>query len=142
MLFLLSIGFFAGIPVMLLFIMRDVNILFFSGKWAELTTYGISGLAPLVAFQLFGSVLILIYSIIVALNYFKRRKRTPKMIMGLFIASAIYNLIIFTVANYIISLPDQLISDIAQNLFKAIILCSIYVPYLSKSKKIRDIFVC
>ena len=65
MLFLLTIGFFAGIPVMLLLIIQDVNILFLAGRWTELTTSGASGyhsfLAPLLIFKLFGGILILIY---------------------------------------------------------------------------------
>jgi hypothetical protein len=96
----------------------------------------------LFAFTLVSNLLILVYTILVAVLFFKRRTSVPRLITYLYGINLAFLLLILVIYHTI--LPVEIASAgsgiTERDIFQAILGAAIWIPYFMRSKRVKETF--
>ena len=123
----------------------EILPIFTSGKWAALTNSARAGYRPLagvlVVAVLVGTLAVIVASSVALWFYFRRSPRFPGFMISYFFGAlvlfaALYALELAAVPPRREEPPHALMAVI-----RAAILCAIWIPYMTKSRRVRNTFV-
>lgn len=144
-LILVAIGLILNPLRMLVSLSRDLLPAFSHETWAILTTPGSEAYhplwAPLLIFELAGNSIFVIFSIVVAIMFFRKKKFFPKMIIIFLLSNLAFVAADYFAANAIPFIANQSDPESVRELARTLIGCLIWVPYFIKSKRVTATFV-
>ena len=115
-----------------------------SDNWTALTTPANPGFntlwAPLVIFELVGSSAFFIYSILIVVWFFKRRRRVPVHVYIFLAANMIFVSIDYLVINLVLIRGSSMNLDTTTNFVRTIVAGAIWIPYFMFSKRVAKTF--
>jgi len=113
--------------------------------WALLTTPGTTFYHPLnvpvLIFELVGNVLLLVGSVIIAVEFFRKRKRVPLMVVGLLLFALLFYAGDYFAAHLLVAVASQGESEPVLDLVIAAVVCALLVGYFLVSKRVKGTFV-
>jgi hypothetical protein len=128
-------------------IMIFVNFVpvFQNNTWSILTTPGTAAYhrlwAPLILFELFGNILFVIFSIIIAICFFQKKRFFPKLMIVFLLANLIFIGIDLFAANFIPAVAAQNDEQSNKELARVILASIIWIPYFMVSIRVKETFV-
>lgn len=144
-LLLLAIGLVVTPLRGLLFLFKDLVPAFSPATWSALTTPGTEAYhplwAPLLISELVTNVGFILFSVLVAVAFFQRRRIAPKLLMAFLLSNLIVVGADHFAANLIPAVASQRDPASARELARAGIACVIWLPYLLRSKRVKGTFV-
>jgi hypothetical protein len=144
-LILIGIGLVLNPLRILISVGKDLLPTLSRNTWLLLTTPGTQVYhplwAPLLIFELVGNVVFVVFSIIAAVYFFRKRRLFPKMMIALLIANLAFVVVDYLLSNSIPFIRAQSDPESARDLSRAIIACLIWVPYFVVSKRVKATFV-
>lgn len=113
--------------------------------WALLTTPGTAFYhrlnAPILIFELAGNLLLLVGSLILAVEFFRKRKRVPLMVVGFLVFALLFYVGDYFAAHLLASVASQGESEPVWDLVIAAVTCASLVWYFLASKRVKGTFV-
>ncbi|MCX5717953.1 MAG: DUF2569 domain-containing protein [Nitrospirae bacterium] len=144
-LILVAIGLIFNPLRMLVSLGKDLLPAFSSETWAIMTTPGTEAYhplwAPLLIFELAGNSIFIIFSIIAAIMFFRKKKIFPKMIIIFLLSNLVFVAADYFAAKAIPLIANQNDPESVRELARTLIGCLIWVPYFIKSKRVKTTFV-
>jgi hypothetical protein len=132
-------------PVQTLFLL--VTELFpavFSDNWAALTSPANPGYhslwAPLVIFELIGSSVFFMYSILLIVWFFQRRRRVPGLVYFFLVANIIFVSTDYLIINFFLIRGNSMNVDTTINFVRTVVAGSIWIPYFMFSRRVKQTF--
>lgn len=124
---------------------KDLFPVFSRETWSALTTPGTEAYhplwAPLLIFELITSVGFILFAVLAAVAFFRRRRIAPKLLMAFLLSNLVVVAADHFAANLIPAVASQGDPTSARELARVGIACVIWVPYLLRSKRVRGTFV-
>ncbi len=130
----------------LIFVMIRTSNLFSLWKWQALTTPGgISyqpAMAPLLIFEFLGYLTTMALCLFALVLFFQKRRFFPRWFIGMLIFNATFILLDSVAAKMLIhsSNPQSEIT-MTRNLAQVVVGCSIWIPYMCVSRRVKATFV-
>jgi len=144
-LFLVAIGMVLTPIRLSTFILKDVLPAFNKETWTIITTPGSEVyhplFGPLMIGELITNVLFLIFSIVVAVLFFQRKKIVPKLTIILYITYFVFLVVDYFVTDLVPFVAAQDDSDTERQIIQTFFTCAIWVPYFIVSKRVKGTFV-
>ena len=144
-LILVGIGIVLSPLRLLLFIGRDLLPVFLSETWTTLTTPGTQIYhpfwGPLLIFELLGNVFFLVFSLVLVIFFFQKRKALPTMIITFYLLNLFFVVSDHFLANLIPLIANQSDQGSLLEIFRSAIASLIWVPYFLFSKRVKGTFV-
>ena len=116
----------------------------FSDNWAALTTPTDPGYhslwAPLVIFELVGSSVFFIFSIILIVWFFQRRRRVPGLVFLFLAANIIFVSTDYWIINFYLIRGNLINLDATINFVRTVVAGAIWIPYFMFSKRVAKTF--
>ncbi len=118
---------------------------FDEGQWAALTTPGMPmyhpNWAPLLEMELIGNSLIVIFSVVLVIMFFKRKKSVPKWFIIYLASRTLFATVDYFYADTIPYIAQQDDTQATKQLVIAYISCLIWIPYFLKSERVKKTFI-
>ena len=144
-LYLVGIGVVMNPLFLLVSVGGDLLPLFFSDTWTMLTTPDSAAYhpmwAPLLIFELIGNVGLLLFSVVVAVLFFQKRKLLPKVIIAFMLSSLTFVVADHFLANTIPFIANAADSELTIAIIRSAVTCIIWIPYFLLSKRVKGTFV-
>jgi tetratricopeptide (TPR) repeat protein len=137
-------------PLLLLYQLFSNLIPSLSGEgWRALTTPGTGFYhplwAPVLIIEVLGNVAFLVFSIILAVFFFQKRRVYPKLFIAFLLSNLAFALIDYlvvnAVANSVPRLAGQFASGFGEAFARSVIYSAIWIPYFLTSKRVKGTFV-
>lgn len=129
----------------LVVVVNDLLPVFSGETWSILTTPGTEAYHPfsatLLIFELIGNIAFVVFAIVVAIFFFKRRKIVPKLMIAFLFSNLAFVVIDYFVADSIPFIASQNDPESLRELIRVLIGCLIWVPYFLVSKRVKGTFV-
>lgn len=126
-------------------IAEDLLPAFSTDVWSVLTTPGTEAYhplnAPILIFGLVGNSLLLVCSRILAIPFFRKRRRFPLMIVVFLVLALLFYVGDYFAAHLLPAVSSQSEAEPMLDLAAAVLACSILVPYFLVSKRVKGTFV-
>lgn len=123
----------------------DLLPAFSEDGWALLTTPGTPVYhplnAPILIFELWGNILLLVGALILAVEFFRKRKRVPLMIVVFLLFALLFYVGDYFAAHLLAAVASQGESEPVLDLAIAALGCAILVWYFLVSKRVKGTFV-
>jgi len=140
-----AIGLLVNPIRLLVYLLSTYPPLFQTGTWQELTTPGTPSYhalwAPLLIFELLGNSLLILGCWGLLVFLFRRSPRFP----GLFVIFAVSNLVFIVLdawlGSFVITDEPMFDSTTARELGRSLFTVCVWVPYMYRSKRVRNTFV-
>jgi hypothetical protein len=144
-LILLAIGLILAPLRVLVFLGKDFAPIFTTKTWSVLTTPGTGAYHPLwgpiLMFEGVGNTALIVFSVIVAIYFFQKRRIVPKLMIALLLANVFFVGTDYFVANVIPAVGSQKDVESMTEFARVVIACVIWVPYFLVSKRVKATFV-
>ena len=144
-LILLAIGLILAPLRVLVFLGKDFVPIFTTKTWSVLTTPGTGAYhplwAPILMFEGVGNTALIVFSVIVAIYFFQKRRIVPKLMIALLLANVFFVGTDYFVANLIPAVGSQKDVESMGEFARVVIACVIWVPYFLVSKRVKATFV-
>lgn len=132
-------------PIRIGFLLVQTYIpLFAEGHWAELTDSSSTVYhplwGPLIVFEIVGNLAMMICAGIALVLFFRRSPLFPKLMIGFYLAGLAFLLLDFFAGNLIPAVAAQADPDAFRELSRSVIACAIWVPYMLRSRRVRNTF--
>ena len=118
--------------------------IFTGGQWEVLTTKGSPAYhplwAPVLLFEATANALIGIAAVAGLVLFFRKSAMFPTFMIGLYLFAAMYLLIDLVAAGRIPAAASSDDSSGARDLFRSLVACAIWIPYMRKSVRVRNTF--
>jgi hypothetical protein len=142
---LLAIGLFAT-PLRIAFLLISTHVpIYTDGTWNVLTDPQSEAYhplwGPLIVFESVVNVLLAAAAIVAIVLFFKKSPAFPKVAIGVLLGNLAFVVVDTLVARAIPAIAEQSGPDAYQDLFRGVIACAIWVPYLLRSRRVRNTFV-
>ena len=142
---LVALGLILNPIRLLVFLVQTYPPIFQTGAWEALTTPGSESYhqlwAPLLIFEVAGNIAVIVASLALLVLFFRRSRHFPK----LFVAFALINLVFVILDAWLGSLviTDEPMFDpvTARELGRSLIAVLVWVPYMFRSRRVRNTFV-
>ena len=132
-------------PVQTLFLL--VTELFpavFSNNWAALTSPENPGYhslwAPLVIFELVGSSVFFMYSILLIVWFFQRRRRVPGLVYFFLAANIFFVSTDYLIINLFLIRGNSMNLDTTINFVRTVVAGAVWIPYFMFSRRVKQTF--
>jgi len=126
-------------------LVEDLLPAFSKEGWALLTTPGAAFYhrlnAPILIFEFGGNSLLLVGSLILAVEFFRKRKRVPLMIVVLLLFALLFYVGDYFAAHLLAAVASQSETEPVLDLVVAVLVCAILVWYFLVSKRVKGTFV-
>lgn len=144
-LFFVAIG-VIGSPIrFLISLIRDILPAFSGGVWPKLTTPGGELYhplwAPLLVSELVLNVIFIALSIFIAILFFQKRKRFKPLMLGFLLSNLLLVVADYVIAGQIPAVASQRDPESLKEVFRTLVGCAVWVPYLLSSKRVKGTFV-
>jgi len=140
---LVALGIVVG-PVAMLYAMRQPLTLFANGSWSAMLSTGSASFDPLLAmlllFELVTNLGLLIFSLLLAVVFFKRRTNTPSLFIGVTVATVVVQFVDVLLAGAVPSVPDTG-AAMWKDFIRAAFGAAIWGTYFVRSRRVRETFV-
>lgn len=144
-LILLAIGLVLTPLRVLVFLGKDFVPIFTTKTWSVLTTPGTGAYhplwAPILMFEGVGNTVLIVFSVIVAIYFFQKRRIVPKLMIALLLSNLFFVGADYFAANLIPGVGSQKDVEFMREFAGVVIACSIWVPYFLVSKRVKATFV-
>lgn len=144
-LILLAIGLILTPLRVLVFLGKDFVPIFTTKTWSVLTTPGTGAYhplwAPILMFEGVGNTVLIVFSVIVAIYFFQKRRIVPKLMIALLLSNLFFVGADYFAANLIPGVGSQKDVESMREFAGVVIACSIWVPYFLVSKRVKATFV-
>jgi hypothetical protein len=118
--------------------------IFTDGQWEALTTKGISTYhplwAPLLLFEATGNVLLAVAAVTALVLFFRKSAAFPGFMIGFYLFAAMFLLIDVVAGTRIPAVASSDDFGSTRGLMRALIACAIWIPYMRKSRRVRNTF--
>lgn len=132
-------------PVQTLFLL--VTELFpavFSDNWVALTSPANPGdhslWAVLVIFELVGSSIFFLYSVVTIIYFFQRRRRVPGLVIFFLAANILFVSTDYLIINFFLIRGNSLNMDATINFVRTVVAGTIWIPYFMFSRRVKQTF--
>ena len=126
-------------------ITQDILPAFSKEGWALLTTPGTAVYhplnAPILIFELGGNSLLLVGSLILAVEFFRKRKRVPFLVVAFLLFALLFYVGDYFAAHLLAAVASQSEGEPVLDLAVAALGCAILVWYFLVSKRVKGTFV-
>jgi membrane-bound metal-dependent hydrolase YbcI (DUF457 family) len=92
-------------------------------------------------FEGVGNTALIVFSVIVAIYFFQKRRIVPKLMIALLLANVFFVGTDYFVANVIPAVGSQKDVESMTEFARVVIACVIWVPYFLVSKRVKATFV-
>ena len=142
---LVAIGLIISPIRALLALFRDLLPIFTEGNWPLLTDPSSSAYhplwAPLLVFDGVSYIAIIAASIIALVLFLQRAPLFPRVMIALYLASLAIVATDFFAARLIPAVTTQEQAEGTRQLLRAIGTCAVWVPYMLRSRRVRNTFI-
>jgi hypothetical protein len=142
---LVELGLIASPPLALYSLYANYWPVFRDGAWGVLTSPGTEAYhplwAPLIIFEIIGTLGLASLSAIALLHFMRRSRRTPNLCIALLICGALLPLGGYAAANSIPAVAADGQTGALLAVFQAFVPAMIWIPYFLLSKRVRNTFV-
>jgi len=129
----------------LFFLGKNFLPIFTTKAWSALTTPGTEAYhplwAPVLIFELVGNIALIVFSVIVAVFFFQKRRIVPKIVIALFLANLIFVAVDYPFSRLIPAVASQKDMESMKELARALLACVVWVPYFLVAKRVKATFV-
>jgi len=134
------------LPVrIVLFLIEDIAPAFTTDVWTALTMPGSPAYhpinAPILIFELIGNVVLLIFSLIVALAFFLKHRRFPLLAVIYLLAALLFYVADYFAAERLIAAQGLQAEGPIWDLIGAGVLCGVLIPYFLLSRRVKKTFL-
>jgi hypothetical protein len=144
-LILLVVGLFATPLRVLLLLLTDFLPLWTEGYWNELTSKESEAYspywAPLLVFEIVGNLLLASAAVYAIILFFRKSWKFPRVAIGLLLANLLFLGADCAATTLLPNLPADTLQQGLRDLFRSVVGCAIWVPYLLRSRRVRNTFV-
>jgi len=133
-------------PLQTLFLLiTDLFPAVFSDNWAALRSPANPGYhslwAPLVIFELVGSSVFFLYSILTIAWFFQRRRRVPGLVIFFLVANIVFVSTDYLVINLFLIRGNSMNVDTTINFVRTAVAGAIWIPYFMFSRRVKQTFI-
>ena len=126
-------------------LVEDLLPAFSTEGWALLTTPGTPVYhplnAPVLIFELWGNILLLVGALVLAVEFFRKRKRVPLMIVVFLLFALLFYVGDYFAAHLLAAVASESESEPVLDLAIAALGCAVLVWYFLVSKRVKGTFV-
>ncbi len=144
---LILVGLGLGIAILrLLFILVTIFLpLFLQGQWSLLTTQGSEHYhalwGPLIIFEIVGNLALITLAGYLLYLFFTKSHRFPRFFIGYVLLQLLVVIGDFFLANLIPAVASENNTESWTEMFRSIIYALIWIPYMLRSKRVKNTFV-
>jgi Protein of unknown function (DUF2569) len=129
----------------LLFLVEDISPAFTQEAWTLLVSpnspayHPLNG--PLLIFELIGNIALLAAGVMVAILFFTRHRRFLSLAISLLLTALLFYMVDDRLSRQIPAVASQAETSSHVDLYGAILVCLVVIPYLLRSCRVRVTFV-
>jgi ABC-type multidrug transport system permease subunit len=126
-------------------VLTDLLPIFEDGTWAILTDPSSEAYhvlwGPLIVFELVGNFAQILVALVALVFFAQKSALFPRVLIGLYLG-----VLVFLVADYLLAelIPAVAVQDSSESLGligRQLAVCAVWVPYMLRSKRVRNTFV-
>ncbi len=141
---LVAIGLFLR-PVLRLYVLQQDWTCFTVGRWYDLTNPSGALYNPLWApyqfYLIISSLLVAAASVLLVILFFQHRRRFPALFIGLLVLDALSVIATVIFTRALSTQTEQSVgTDVPGAVTQAVVGCSVWIPYMLSSRRVRNTF--